>query len=60
LIALSLKVEHDVCMQSEPIRKRFDLLSSILDERTRRIWAAAEAIVLGHGGITATSRVNGK
>jgi len=47
-------------MQSEPIRKRFDLLSSILDERTRRIWAAAEAIVLRHGGITATSRVNGK
>jgi hypothetical protein len=58
LIAFSLKIEHDVCMQSKPIRKRFDLLSPILDEPTRRIWAAAETIVLGHCGITATSRVN--
>jgi len=43
----------------EAIRKRYDLLSSILDERTRRLWAAAEAIVCGHGGVTATSRATG-
>jgi hypothetical protein len=46
-------------MSLQPIRKRFDLLSPILDERTRRLWASAEAIVLGHGGITATSRATG-
>jgi len=46
-------------MPLQPIRKRFDLLSPILDERTRRLWASAEAIVLGHGGITATSRATG-
>jgi hypothetical protein len=46
-------------MPLEPIQKRFDLLLPILDERTRRIWAAAEAIVLGHGGVTATSRATG-
>ena len=46
-------------MPLEPIRKRFDLLSPILDERTRRLWAAAEAIVSEHGGITATSRATG-
>lgn len=46
-------------MPLQPIRKRFDLLSHILDERTRRLWASAEAIVLGHGGITATSRATG-
>jgi len=43
-------------MPLKPIRKRFDLLSPILDERTRRLWAATEAIVFEHGGITATSR----
>ena len=46
-------------MPLQPVRKRFDLLSPILDERTRRLWASAEAIVLGHGGITATSRATG-
>ena len=46
-------------MPLQPIRKRFDLLSPILDERSRRLWASAEAIVLGHGGITATSRATG-
>ena len=46
-------------MPLQPIRKRFDLLSPIFDERTRRLWAAAEAIVSEHGGITVTSRATG-
>ena len=34
------------------IRTRFEKLSWALDERMRRLFAAAEASVLGHGGVT--------
>jgi transposase len=46
-------------MEAEHIQKRFNLLSSILDERTRRVWAATEAIVFGYGGVSTTSRATG-
>lgn len=46
-------------MEAEHIQKRFNLLSSILNERTRRLWAATEAIVFGYGGISTTSRATG-
>ncbi|WP_406695929.1 ISAzo13 family transposase [Singulisphaera sp. Ch08] len=41
------------------IKARFDLLSPLLNERTRRLISAAEAGVLGRGGITIVSRVTG-
>ena len=41
------------------IKKRFNTLKPHLDERMRRLVAAAEAKVLGHGGITAVSRATG-
>ena len=41
------------------IKSRYDALRPALDERMRRLWAAAEAIPLGHGGITALSEVTG-
>ena len=34
------------------IRTRFEKLAWALDERMRRLFAAAEAAVLGHGGVT--------
>lgn len=37
------------------IKKKFDLASPHLNERTRRIWAAIEAKALGHGGISILS-----
>jgi len=46
-------------MEAEHIQKRFNLLSPILNERTRRLWAATEAIVFGYGGISTTSRATG-
>lgn len=39
--------------------KRFDLIGWALDERLRRLLAAAEAQVLGRGGITAVSSATG-
>jgi transposase len=41
------------------IRERFLALSSLLDERSRRIFAATEARTAGHGGIAAASRATG-
>src|SRR5208282_207041 len=41
------------------IRQRFDALKPVLDEQARRRFAAAEARVLGHGGVTLVSKVTG-
>lgn len=41
------------------IKGKFRALKSELDERGRRLWAAAEAISLGHGGVRAVSKATG-
>lgn len=41
------------------IQKKYEALSGHLDERSRRIWAAAEAQSLGHGGTSVVSRATG-
>lgn len=41
------------------IKDRFELLAPHLDERMRRLFAAAEAKVLGHGGAVAVSKATG-
>lgn len=41
------------------IKQRYDLLSPYLSERTRRIWAAAEATVIGRGGISLVCEATG-
>src|SRR6266571_2634377 len=46
---------HDVAS----IRAKFETLRPYLDERRRRLWAAAEAMVLGRGGITAVGNATG-
>ena len=45
--------------QAEGIRQRYQLLSSLWDERQRRLWAAGEAKVVGYGGITLVSAETG-
>ncbi len=46
-------------MDKEKISKRFELLKPILNERARRHFAAAEALAIGHGGITLVAKVTG-
>jgi hypothetical protein len=41
------------------IRQRFEGLASSLDERQRRLWAAAEAKAWGYGGVSLVSRSTG-
>ena len=47
-----------MCWENE-VRERYRLLAPILDERTRRLWAASEAISAGYGGVSRVSRVTG-
>jgi hypothetical protein len=50
-----------VVIDERAIAERYRLLSAqgVLDERGRRLWAAAEARSAGHGGITAVVRATG-
>jgi len=41
------------------IRKKYRALRRVLNERTRRLWADAEAEELGWGGITAVAKATG-
>lgn len=41
------------------IKQRFEALTPVLDERMRRLWAAAEAKAIGHGGIRAVQQATG-
>ena len=41
------------------IQEKYMSLKSVLDEQSRRLWAATEAKSLGHGGISIVSRVTG-
>jgi transposase len=43
----------------QAIRLKYELLEPELDERARRLWAAAEAMVLGHGGVRAVAKATG-
>ena len=48
-----------VMIDHNPIRERFAALSQHLDERSRRVFAAAEAKAAGYGGIAAVWRATG-
>ena len=41
------------------IKQRFSQLEKWLDERSRRLWAAAESVAHGRGGISLVSRASG-
>ena len=46
-------------MDIETLRAKYAALAPVLSERTRRLWAAAEAEALGHGGIARVARATG-
>jgi Rhodopirellula transposase DDE domain len=41
------------------VRLRFAQVASVLDERRRRLWAAAEANAVGYGGVSLVARATG-
>jgi Rhodopirellula transposase DDE domain len=44
---------------AEGIRRRYESLSSLWNERQRRLWAASEARAIGYGGVSLVFRVTG-
>jgi DNA-binding phage protein len=56
-------ISDDVFMDTEEIietlRKKFERVSEVLDERGRRVWAAAEAEALGYGGQSIVAKATG-
>src|SRR5712671_7671202 len=48
-----------VVIDIEPIRERFSAVAPFLDERGRRLVAAAEAFAAGYGGIAAVATATG-
>jgi hypothetical protein len=49
---------HDA-MIAEGIRQKFEALEPVLDERSRRQWAAAEAMAVGWGGVSMVALATG-
>jgi hypothetical protein len=43
----------------ETVRRKYQLISPYLNEKSRRVWGAIEAQSLGYGGISAVSRASG-
>lgn len=43
----------------ETLRTKYALLKPVLNERAKRLWAATEAMALGHGGIETVTRATG-
>jgi len=41
------------------MRRKYQALQAELDERTRRLWAASESLVLGHGGVVTVAKATG-
>ena len=41
------------------ITTKYEQLKSVLNERSRRIWAAIEAMAIGHGGISTVMKATG-
>ena len=48
---------YDTVMDDiEKIKTKYQLLSGRFDESTLRVWAAAEALSLGRGGVSAVAK----
>jgi hypothetical protein len=43
----------------ENIRKKYERLSGVLDERSRRAWATSKAEALGYGGQSIVAKASG-
>src|ERR1700738_5229796 len=50
-------MSRDVTLQA--IRRKFELLRPLMNERMRRHWAACEAMTLQRGGVTLVAQATG-
>jgi hypothetical protein len=59
LAEIAIDRRRTVVIGIEPIRERFSAVAPFLDERGRRLVAAAEAFAAGYGGIAAVAMATG-
>ena len=56
-------MNEDILMRNEnmieKVRRKFERMSGVLDERSRRVWAEAEAEALGYGGQSIVAKATG-
>lgn len=56
-------VSDNILMRNEDIiktvKRKYEMLAPVLDERSRRVWAAAEAEALGYGGQSVVASATG-
>lgn len=45
--------------QLATIQRKYDAIRTVLNERARRLWAASEAMAIGHGGIVCVAKATG-
>jgi len=53
------RLGYDVGVDIETLQAKFAALAPALTERSRRLWAASEALAIGHGGIAMVERATG-
>jgi hypothetical protein len=51
-------VKRDIDVEATIVAK-FVVMSPLLDERARRLWAAAESVAIGYGGDSVVSSATG-
>ena len=58
-----MMVSDNILMRNEDIiktvKRKYEMLAPVLDERSRRVWAAAEAEALGYGGQSVVASATG-
>ena len=52
-------IVYNQYVEVETLRRKYNTLAPALSERSRRLWAASEALALGHGGIALIERATG-
>ena len=46
-------------MEKQSLRERFKRISQHLDEKSRRLWCANEAVTIGYGGVSLVASATG-
>jgi transposase len=49
----------DAMSTEEAVRQKYSKLYQTFNERQKRLWAASEALEMGHGGVSAMQRITG-
>ena len=52
-------MKRDIELEARPLLRKYAAVEPVLDERSRRRWAAAESLAIGYGGDAVVSSATG-